>query len=631
MLVSWKNLLVTYPLVIGILAISFFTGHVLSVVCSGKKAANGNHESNVFFKLFLGLFFIVSIYAILKTNFQTSLLPIPLLVILVSWWRGNKTLVTGNQIQATDNKKIILLIVAGSLLFWLYFALHFLLAPASHTAFIKGDALFYGRAAHYLNDTGIENVTIDYTGLNGKFIEPYHYGDLWSIAFVEKLTGLNPALLTTLVVYPLFAGIFIIGLYSYIRSKINVPVKNVALAILALAFFVSGFYFLFPSFIFSYSENLNFNLASFPKMLLPAFCIIANLMSLEKKDWTLTWVLTAFSSLLFINIAPGLVTAMGALFIFQLVRKKEAGWKIPWIGLVGFFLVILYYVLFYKLNKTPVAVESLASPQATIIFNTFIAYLFKTLPYFPFIILGYFIHRNNGKKVIKTKLTPDELYFILLPISAAVFASVGYFISPESTQFFHNILTPVSVIFILYVVIKGLSSSQKLTRILSLCLFTLAILVNLKPSWEKETISKSDISVTNDFIRKHGRGMFVNLRPISHFDNWFSRNTMAMQPLPYITYLYPQYFNPSLNSTSLVIDSTLIFASYEKSTMNSAPFSIYSMTRQDSTDLSLGFIRDHKARYLAIPADTSLPASWRHIVKDSVLLNNNWQIYYIGE
>lgn len=635
MIIEWKILLLTFPIALCLLLCCYGTGVLLSRVVS----ANIKHErlspdpQSIFWKLTGGLIFLVGLYAVITTHFRTSLLPILFLAcaLLRLETFGIKP---GKAIIPTYSCRAAWVFLFTAIFFyWLIYALHFIIPVYGNISFISGDTLFYARAADYLNFSGVETVTIDYSTISKPLPEPYHYGDLWTIAFVQKLTGLPSALIVLTIVYPVLAAIFFLGLANYVYPADKEKGSHINYPLLLLCGFTSGFAFLFPSFLFSESSHIGIPIVFVPKLFFAAIFFIAILLSLKDESWNRTIIITSAGSLLFINIAPALLIAAGVLSVYWLFKRRKNIQRSakPVYCILG-FLSLIYFFLFYKINSSA-GFDPADLPFSLHTFvNILAAGLLQFLPLFPFVFLFFLWGKKTDTLLHKRTMPNDLLILIMFSIASLISWSIFYTSTPEAVQFFSNTLIPVSCIIVAAPVFQALASKRKKIIVLALVLFGLSVLLNRKLLRGHSSVSKEDLAVVSKFLKHHQPGKFANIRGAKEFNNYFVRNTMFIQPLSFITYLYPGYNNISLNTPAITIDSSWSYAQYEKKMLASAPFNQYIKNRDTTVSMeeyAYLFITEHRFRYLAVSPDTSLPQRLVPLVKDSVLLSDNWHIYYI--
>jgi hypothetical protein len=92
--------------------------------------------------------------------------------------------------------------------------------------YFGGDNSFYAQAGEWLNLCGQENVTLDPLRFANITKEPYHYGDIWGIALLQKITGLHPLMVTNFILYPACISIFVFGILSWINARLNIKKKS---------------------------------------------------------------------------------------------------------------------------------------------------------------------------------------------------------------------------------------------------------------------------------------------------------------------------------------------------------------------------------------------------------------------
>lgn len=581
------------------------------------------HPASLFWFLLSGLFLLASLFALIITHLHSSLLPVPVLVFVMA--RYTKTcIVAGQKKQFTLlNGQLLFFAFLGVLLPWLYFALHYIIQGETGPGYISGDTGFYGRAAEYLLHAGKENVSLDYPGVSTITKEPYHYGDLWTIALLQKISSIHPVVTTALIVYPCYMAIFLLGLAGYFQLRFVQPTRYTFL--LLLAGFTSGFYFIFPTFLSGWVLSLS--LVSFPKLILVAMILAGILMALRVASWDLLLLMVCTGILFFINIGPPLLLATLVLLAWML-RKKQL--RLSWVPVLVCLPALVYYYFFYRNSGS-----GLVSGHSAFSFHTFLRIILggilQVLPLLPFLLLALWYAR---KKEWFARIRTDITLLWLLPVAGLLCWGLLYPRTNESVQFFSNVLIPATAILIMVITFDALVSGKKTVVIAAGLLFFLSVALNLKPSRERNTVSSTDWQETKSFLEKHGSGYFSNLRPPQEFTELTEKNTVVWQPQDFITYLQSPYLNISLNTPEIPVDTSSVYARQEKQILATAPFSIFIKNKAfhaSLEDYAYLFIREYRIRYLTVSPALTIPPRLRPMVKDSLLLASGTRIYYLEE
>ncbi len=632
MIVEWKILLLTLPFALLLLIGCYGTGELVyrGLAMATKKQLSLNNTATVFWKIIAGIFILVGVYAAIITELRTSLLPVPILA---------AAMLTTDMVApgSPDNKKDSgflnspwIFLFAGLFIYWLFYALHYLLNPDGFTGYIGADSLFYARSADHLNFSGSENVTINYEEGAWRGVEPYHYGDIWMIAMVQKLTRLTPALITPMIIYPVLAAIFCLGLKTWLTPSVSEKYKQLTWLII-FSGLTSGISFLFPSIWNPRSLSLSIPLVGLPKLFFAGIILVGILLSLQNKSWNRILLLASAGTLLYINTAPAILITLGILFLYVKFWQRDR-LSIKPVAFILSALSLIYYFLFYKIYPSGDFTAGIQPFRIRTFINIIGAVVLQFFPLLPFLLLVLMIWFNDKKRKQPLRITNDILFLAAVPFVGLLCWGLMYAITPEAIQFFYNILIPVAAIFILLIVINVVQHLTPIWKIMAISIYLLSVLLNCKKIQDFAANGSGDMQAVFSFVEKNKPGTFVNLRSNQEFSNLNQRNTMLTHPLPYMNYHYPSYYNISLNAPFLPIDPTSIYPDYEKKLQTSTPFGEYIKNRDTLVPMqeyAYLFITERRIRYLAISPDTVIPTNLRQLAKDSIHLSNRWHIYYL--
>jgi len=205
--------------------VSFFTlltsiavFYIAGVIISYSSKPRPSFDANLFFPcLIKGFLFLVSLYAIWITKGKTILLLVPVLLLMVGFLK-KPVLIIQKESENIKFKQLILFILTACLLYSVYYSQAFI-TNGELVNYAGGDTSFYARAAYNLQLNGIENPRIEYLYPQRFNPEPYHYYDLWFVAGVSKITGINTHLVYLLIIYPFFAVVFVTGIWTFLKKN----------------------------------------------------------------------------------------------------------------------------------------------------------------------------------------------------------------------------------------------------------------------------------------------------------------------------------------------------------------------------------------------------------------------------
>ena len=624
----FSPLLVCYSFLLAavFLLFCYFTGWALSLLWRNNRSWYSFHQENyytIFLKISGGLFFLTGVYAIIVTKGNSSLLPVPLLCI--SLFKNQERQL--NLLEKLNWKKLLLFFLTALFLYWFYFILHFIPSDSSHINYLEGDISFYARAAEWLNLHGQENVNLDPLGVADVTKEPYHYGDIWAIALLQKVTGLHPLIITYFILYPVCISLFVFGILSWISARFNIK-KNLPFFLILLGGFVSGINLLFPGFIIPAADPYALPILYYPKLVYPSVLLIALANTFYRKEWRQTILLTGLSCLLYINIALPLFLTVSCIYFFT-------GYKI--VGLINKYIVpdlilcilsLVYYLFFYSASSQ--TVSSSENFSFKIFANIIAGGVLQIVPLIPFFLLFlvYVIKSNRHTGMIR-KISPDLVYLLLLlPAGLISWASL-YWMTKETVQFFNNLFVPVQAVLIILLIIQMLNSTSRIFRITGLVLFFISVFFNLRKSPRVESIPRADFIKTEQFLSSHGQGIFINFRDTSEIKG-FGRNTIVYPPLLHVYYIRENYTNISMNTPQLVTVDGSTYSKLEMQTLEGSPFKAFVDQQAPGKTLdeyALLFVNKYKPRYIMVSPKTTLAHSLVSMTNDSLSLSSGWKIF----
>ncbi len=310
---------------------------------------------------FLGTFIIVVVYSIVKT-LGITVNVIGFLFLYFIYRELKKT-------PTKSAKKIILAPEYSAL--WIYFLvllalfLYRVLAMYDpQTGYlveffgIEKDAVWYSQIADSLANTGQENT---FRGLNEIDKEyhgliPYHYFELWLIAFGSRLFQCNTLYFLELVALPFF-GILLYWAYEVLFRTFLPRFRWFYPFVLFLFLFSSVIYlefftrFRFGDFIpyhFIYGDH-SLAYFNFKQMIVEVFLLLS-ILTWQRKNYYLTIIIILFLPIVNFLSAP---SVLGGVFIFALLNLvfKWKGTNLSFMGLSCSFGILVYLIVFSSLFK----------------------------------------------------------------------------------------------------------------------------------------------------------------------------------------------------------------------------------------------------------------------------------------
>ncbi|MDI9311576.1 MAG: hypothetical protein QM535_15290 [Limnohabitans sp.] len=628
-----------------ILICSYFVS-TIALFAVGQK----DKKIPVFWNLFSGLFFIVGIYAIITSKGLTVLFPLPLLILFLLYKLPDEA---KNQTYSyRPNFVFLLSTIVVQFLMYLYFINH---SAADNVKFISGDFSIYYRAAEMLNKSGVEACNFVLEPKSTGALTPYHYGDIWVYALLDKIVSINPSIVF-LISFTVLSFVFTMGVYQFcllLFFKYDVNKKYFYLLIFSGLF--SGFNFCFPYFILPSAEAYTLSVFNWGKVIVLSTCMIGLLITLaQKKQETILCTLAVISALLYLNAIPAIFLS---LFLLLLIRVFKGDIKfvdfvkyvLGYVSMTAVLMIFLYKFIphFFKITDHPKNTSNslLASfhnfKYLKTAFNIFVGswfQLFTLLPYFILLFLG--IISVNRKFSFKNFVPRNDaiIYMVLLFFSGLFAWAIFYPVTVDTVQFFHNILAPLYalaisiILFYLLFVVRN----KVYTVLCILLVFASVFLSSYNKPYYVENFNKGDWHKLELFLKDASpkNNVLVNFQSKKSYKYWATKRTDMYIPLNILSYIWSNYHNVSLVIPFIAIDSNATYYKEEKHDIENTSFSRYYFSHKNNVDSTAhimdDYIKQNDVTYIAVSKDTMLPIHYRNKAIDSLILEkSNFNIYRI--
>jgi len=274
-----------------------------------------------------GFLLLVSGFAIVQSGGLSLLVPVPLLVI------GS---LSGRRDPAIKVRGEWLAGLTGMLGFLLFYAQAF----SSDSQWLKypsGDLSYYARLADHLLLSGQENRLVDLATPAVPVAQPYHWGDIWSLALLSKLCNIRSLYALPLVVYPSLAALLSMGLYRLLRVAPGLGILP-AMLIGPLLIFTPPAALLPRGWINAFSL-LPAPVAQYPKLLLWGVLGAALLLRLRERNLREpTWMLAA-AGLFHSATLPVALAGISVIAFLQWREKPRAKRQLLETAGIAFLLV----------------------------------------------------------------------------------------------------------------------------------------------------------------------------------------------------------------------------------------------------------------------------------------------------
>ena len=325
----------------------------------------------LFLRLIFGLSAVLTIYAAVRTGFNTVLSGVLLSLGGVSWWLRKHG--AGRQLHGSREKLLrptaapysvahllLLLLSAAALMTALRFPLLYNFASGHYDAPFL-DIVYYAKLTFPLNQQGVESSMLEPGSLVQAVPQPYHYFELWLNALLAWATPLAPAVSLFVLTYSLLLTVVYIG-YCALFEHFGQP-RHRALLLGAACLFIAGVFlpvFNRNSILVNSMFSLLPYLAVFPKLApVYIFMLLGFLLYVKGHGAAALWAWVAVP-VVFVSTAPAMMVALTLLAIGMAWRTqaKLADWLALLLPMVS---ASLFIGLFYVANKLthPQPVESI--------------------------------------------------------------------------------------------------------------------------------------------------------------------------------------------------------------------------------------------------------------------------------
>ena len=631
----------------------FYLGHLFSQIIGIKTS---KPFLNLFIKLALGLFLSVIIYSFIRTGGKTIHLVFIPLVLFVWITNGFKNLNFNIQfsIPKTSIKPIAYLLVLNIIIFgWKAFYVY--AHNGEFPMVLNMDDLCHVNRAMFFNKFGIETTDLNYIQLPDG-VQPFHYFEAWSVAAIQFFTNLNYWLSEQLILYPLFAGIIVSGIWSIAERY---SLKRVTYFMCFGILFISGFMIheLTNIQFFKWASAIQLNaIDEFWALKLSVVYIIllASILLYIYNLKRLSILTLLILPIISITLGPAILSTVFILFAFGTLFKGSSLRLITRKGdIFAPILIGVFILLFYSVFKA--STDFISIPGASGIFdelNTiaklkhkFIISVEKIIQlvilYSPFIVIGLIVIkklRNNldyQDLIIKIKILLMVIV-VALPMWSlfhSVFGGSEFFNYPSVA-----ILNIISFIFLILLVNLVNLKWQKITLglfvIVSFGFFSYRsyqTLVRMQSTNGSNLYSleylKSVNSIINSLENKNGCKIEnPNGSDFSDAHDHHGFHLVSMHNEPYSLISISRY---------KAVKEIITLEKEETRFLQTLPFNRYvEIQKQNGKFISLNhsqesFIKERKIEFLIVEFGESIPTTLRSIIKEQVLDPNTNETFVL--
>lgn len=535
----------------------------------------------VFYSLTVG-WFVLSIVLALYYSKGTSSLSVAAIFImlyLVFFERQKREKIKILSFDIALLKTFIWVNIAGCLFYLLNWVM--LCGFNIRSALYPGnDFAFYSRLSKFLVDTGYESGNIDYfyPFLHKKI--PYHYIEHWFTGGVSDLSGLANGHIYSLLYIPLLLLILYFGFLS-LFDKVRIK-SWIAIVFAFIAFFVSGFAFIYPNQIdFFHVFIHDMPIFTFIKLLPVYLLFLCVLFELEAKNYLFATCIAVFSGLVYSTTLPASICIGLFLWILSIMRalKRQTGIKIllhfGMLAAVAFLAFGLFYYQPHLINNDAnfevfsiINIKDYLQTSINIIIKIPFAILIVLSPYLVFAIS----HKKWDSVSIKNHLYEFSPFYIFIIFSVvSVIPYAGLHTMPNAHQLYRSMYFVSGNIAAIWILAYGLKSPRVNAQIIS-CLF---LIVNVCihfyyiPISETKTLTEKKFVEYQEIFPNNGI-RFLYFRDEPNNSSYYKTATHVFLPAAFMQlYLNPVEItcaNPQTILDEKVVDYLPVMLAHIRST-----------------------------------------------------------------
>ncbi|OFY18591.1 MAG: hypothetical protein A2W98_04995 [Bacteroidetes bacterium GWF2_33_38] len=342
----------------------------------------------------------------------------------------------------------MLLLFAPIYLYQSFFFFDFFSGTIRH---LHTDHYLYGDFSNSLKLFGVESKFTDLNFYSTSDLQliPYHYSELWITAFFSMLLNISSVNSYFLIVIPVCATIYGIGLFSLVENiKTHRSFKFI---FTYMSLFISGVYFSFYDNweITGYIHQSDNGILSFlsQKFCFIYICILFSVLLFIKEKKELGIIFLSTIPIFSINFAPSIIGGIVLYYLYSFIIKKERLVLSNIGGLLSALYVILFILLFYSLFKSKYSNEiidndiflikilnnNFSSTDLKIFIGNNVYRIIRALIfYFPYVILlVYAVKQNRQLSILFLFIIISGILtstFLFDALNAGQFASNTYII-----------------------------------------------------------------------------------------------------------------------------------------------------------------------------------------------------------
>lgn len=580
------------------------------------KIGHRNAIVSNFFDTSFSLLFIVTIYALIKTHFQSiyiiSLLIFFVLLILSRKTERIDTPIYSQKLRVYFYNLIFLVFIYGISYYFFYIHTH---------ASIIGDNSFYANLSYKINQLGIESHNFDWTKESHPV--PYHYTEAW-------FTSLSMSIFNTKALpsfYLFFIPIFFTSIFQGASALVDILSEKLNIKLFNWCFIIGLLILIIQSIDIPFIEKpifkTNYDIGSLfsnykLSVIYLLFLLSASFILLERYIYAYWCILSLIS--FYPTISVAILSGLGCIFLLLFIQKKIS---IKQFILLCIPLIILpaIFLLFYYINA-----EGSSSGEARIsIFKTF-----PTMPrvFFSLILTGLLpsliLYKIFLRTDFRNKIIPlfyFSVFFIIGVISTLIIIPFYIKKDMDGIQLLHNFVSPFITITFFIIISYSLLRLKKLALATTLLIGIYILLLIGYPSvfFNMIRTERVEYSYDGDYYQKIIKNTDINAN-VGFYRDYNVKNLFPLKPflvLPDTRLLHfrDNYLPLSLNPHTIAKDSDPRF--YHKNDFAFIRF-MENSSMKNIDQITLQFIKEYNIKYIIKEKGAEMPDIINTITKQKI-------------
>ena len=589
-------------------------------------------NSGAIVNFFIGITLSIIIYSIIITKGITINLLL-LLSLGFIYFEQKKHITKTINVNFKKHLNVLVEIPVVILLFYIPVILSVINSDSYPYLPVSRDMVFYSQISSFISDFGIESSKIDWrinpdeTGMN-----PYHYFELWTNAFISEFSGLlkiKSYFFVTSIIFQFLLYRVLLVLPEIFKIKINSGIKIFSIFLVFFGDMVN----IIPGFFWGVSGFYHYGLNGNLKITVAFIYFILALFSWQKGFKQITFIIFLCLSVFNFLFFPITLVSIPIFLLFHKIffSKYE---KLEYIR------IIVYYLLFFGLFFVVQKLSNLNTNKfAYLNNNDFISYFndvsdFKQIlkyfrkysisnfilffPAFVFLI-PFFIWKKIQFK--------NSIYFFILIIiiNATIASALSNFLS-DSSQLFLMPLTLIthlvyySLIFYIFFKLEG-KNIYKIAFLLY-CLLGLWLQGNIFSSSKnfKETYSGKYLTeIENNILKIEGGG----IRYVTNHAGFTARDINSnLHSQGYYLFFYKDNLSIHTVNMHLTPEKDDYF-NYNKDRISQQLYYNYYLKKNNLDTLSyencqLEFIKNHNINFIIVVKKIEVPEKILNLVVKTI-------------